>query len=87
MEFINRLCKFQVLFLPIVFVSKIYFLCGSEFNLFFLLILEEIVMKEVTFEMLNLVSAGVWAGPSGDGGCIPDPKIIKIPQLVETEGL
>jgi hypothetical protein len=49
--------------------------------------LMEIVMKEVTFEMLNLVSAGVWAGPSGDGGCIPDPKIIKIPQLVETEGL
>jgi hypothetical protein len=43
-------------------------------------------MKEITFNMLKTVSAGVWAGPNGDG-CIPNPKPIKIPQLDGTEAL
>lgn len=42
-------------------------------------------MKDITFDMLKNVAAGVWAGPNGDG-CIPDPKPIKIPQLSPAEG-
>jgi hypothetical protein len=43
-------------------------------------------MKVISFDMLKNVAAGVWAGPNGDG-CIPDPKLIKIPQLLASEGL
>jgi hypothetical protein len=48
----------------------------------------DIKMKDITFEMLKNVAAGVWAGPNGDG-CIPNPKPkpIKIPQLDGGESL
>lgn len=37
-------------------------------------------MKEITFEMLNNVAAGVWEGTDG-GGCIPSPFPKTLPQL------
>jgi hypothetical protein len=44
-------------------------------------------MKEINFEMLKTVAAGVWEGPNGEG-CIPNPfpKPIKIPQFSAFDG-
>lgn len=42
-------------------------------------------MKEITFEMLNNVAAGVWEGTDG-GGCIPSPfpkPIVQFPTSFE----
>ena len=31
-------------------------------------------MNDLNEKQLDLVNGGVWAGPDGTGGCIPDPK-------------